>query len=234
MVVSPTGPDLWLARESAGLLRVSIPFDNAVDGAIHQDILGGFWFGAALFVCWIQSARKCQTEVQTRIMTILSGTVIVILLTLVAGVAFSWPPPCNNPDLEKLFAGYFEQNPNINSFPSQSTALYAVVAAGVYSIKKVWGWVLWIMVALFVALPRMYVGGHYLTDVFSGLILAVLGYAIARYLLEPHLILKAQAFFEQTLALQNLREFLIFVWIFQVAVEFRQVVWIMSVLGSTL
>jgi membrane-associated phospholipid phosphatase len=234
MVLSPTALDIWLAKELAGLLRFSIPFNNGVAAAIHFGFLGGFWFGAALFINWVQSARKGQAEIQLRILTILVATAIAILLTFLAGAIISWPPPANYPALQKTYTYYFDANKNTNSFPSQSTALYATVAAGVYSIHKISGWVLWVMVPLLVALPRMYVGGHYFSDIFAGLLLAITGYAVARYLLEARLISKIQSYFEKTAALQYFREFLIFIWIFQVAVEFRETAWIKAVLESIL
>lgn len=234
MALSPTGFDIWLAKELAGLLGLSPFFDRAVQSAIRHNVLGGFWFGAALFVFWIQSARKGQPEIQLRILTILVGSAIAIILTLLAGAVISWPPPCSHPDLAKIYSAYFDTNPNTNCFPSQSTALYASVAAGIYSIHKLTGWVLWIMVVACVALPRMYVGGHYLTDVIAGLLLASVGYIIARRLLEEHLISKVQSFFDKTTALHFVRELLIFVWILQVALEFRDVIWTKAVLEAIL
>lgn len=234
MTPAPSGFDFWFAKELAGLLRLSIFFNNGVQSAIHHNVLGGFWFGAALFVFWLQSARNHQAEIQLRILTILVGSAIAIALTILAGSIISWPPPAHHPELEKIYTYYFDTNPNFNSFPSQSTALYGSVAAGIYSIHKATGWMLWIMVAVFVALPRMYVGGHYFTDVIVGLILAITGYVAARYLLEARLISQAQRFFTRTVALQYLEEFVIFVWILQVAVEFREVAWVKTVLVSIL
>jgi len=137
----------------------------------------------------------------------------------------SWPPPIRHLDLSSLFPNYIDRNPDTNCFPSQSTALYASVAAGIYSLHRRTGMFLWVAVAAFVALPRMYVGGHYLTDVVVGVLLAGLGYAGARYGLESRVISRLDTFFEGSMALCTAREVLVFVWILQVAVEFREAVW---------
>lgn len=71
MVTLPTRIDLWLARQMAGFFRLHERLDVAVDSAMRHNILGGLWFGAVLFVCWVQAARKNQREVQLRILTTL-------------------------------------------------------------------------------------------------------------------------------------------------------------------
>jgi membrane-associated phospholipid phosphatase len=229
MAMFPTPFDLWLARELAGFLRFHPRFDLGVQSAIQHNILGGLWFGAALFICWIQSARNGQREIQLRMLTILIGSILATLLTLLAGALISWPPPARYPGLANLFPSYLEANPNTNCFPSQSTALYGSIAAGVYSLHKASGWVLWVLVAVCVALPRMYVGGHFMTDILASLLLALVGYASARRLLEARVTSKIEPFLEKRPRLQFLREFLVFIWILQVAVGFRDVVWLKRV-----
>jgi hypothetical protein len=159
--IVPTRIDLWLARQMAGFFGLHERLDVAVDGAMQHNLLGGFWFGLALFVYWVQAARKGKREIQLRIVTILVGSTLAVLLTLVAGALLSWPPPANYPGLADLYPQYLEPNPNTNCFPSQSTALYSAVAAGVFSLNRCAGCVLWALVPICVALPRMYVGGPF-------------------------------------------------------------------------
>ena len=232
MAMLPTRLDLWLATALAGFLRLHPQFDLGVQSAIQHNILGGFWFGAALFVCWIHAARNGQGEVQLRTLTILIGSALAVLLALLAGAVVSWPPPARYPGLAYLFPDYLQANPNTNCFPSQSAALYGSIAAGVYSLHKASGGILWLLVVICVALPRMYVGGHYMTDVLVGLLLALVGYASARRLLEARVTSKIEPFLGKRPRLRLLREFLVFVWILQVTVEFEDVVWIKHVVES--
>ena len=109
-------------------------------------------------------------------MTILLVSCLAILLTLLAAAVISWPPPVHYPGLQEVYRGYLGPNPNSTSFPGQSVALFGSVAAGIYSLHKAVGWVLWALVVLFVAIPRMSVGGHFFTDVLVGFLLALIGY----------------------------------------------------------
>ena len=205
MLLSPTELDLRITKELAGFLKIHPLFDLGVQSMIRHNVLGGLWFGAALFICWFKSTKESGSVTQVRVWTILVGTTLAILLTLLGGALISWPPPSRYPGLENLFKDYFDTNPNANCFPSQSTALYGAIAAGIYSLHKISGWVLWFMVAVFVALPRMYVGGHYFTDVLVGALLAVIGYAAARHLLEARVTSKIPHWFEKNPAAQYLR-----------------------------
>lgn len=225
MVISPTQLDIWVVTALASLLRRHTLIDLTIQSAIRHNILGGFWFAAALFVFWLQGARGNDPKTRLRILTILIGSTLAILLTLLASAVISWPPPNRHLDLSSYFPDYIDRNSSTNCFPSQSTALYASVAAGIYSLHRRTGMFLWVAVAVCVALPRMYVGGHYLTDVAVGLGLAWLGYSGARFGLEPRVISRLDDFFEGSSLLRTARELLVFVWILQVAVEFRDAVW---------
>jgi hypothetical protein len=72
----------------------------------------------------------------------------------------------------------------------------------------------------------MYVGGHYLSDVLASLALAAIGYAVARGRLEKSVLSKAEAVFTRGGIIRTTAELLVFVWIYQVMVGFREVVWV--------
>jgi membrane-associated phospholipid phosphatase len=234
MSVLPTAFDLWLARQLAGCIPFHPQFDVGVQDAIRANVLGGLWFGLALFILWNQSARGKDEKVQVRVLTILLGSGLTILLTLLAGAVISWPPPVHYTGLQELYRGYLGPNLNTTSFPSQSVALYGSVAAGVYSLRKTVGWVLWALVVWFVAIPRMFVGGHFFTDVVVGLVLALVGYWLARNVLEARVTSRLERFLDRTSGLRLLREIVVFLWIIQVTVEFQGVVWVRDVVGSLL
>ena len=231
-IIAPTLLDLWLARELASLLRYRVEFNVGVQRAISSHVLGGLWFGLTLFLYWVWSARERRHDVQVRILTVLLGSTLAILLTLVAAWLVSWPPPVHYPGLDHLYIGLLEPNPNTNSFPSQSMALYGSIAAGIYSLHRLIGWGLWALVVLFIALPRMFVGGHFITDVVVGFILALVGYMVARYLLETRLISQLESNLDRTSRLRLFRDTLVFFWMIQVTVEFQAVVWLRNLVES--
>jgi hypothetical protein len=73
-------------------------------------------------------------------------------------------------------------------------------------------------------------GGHYLTDVLVGAVLGLIAYAAARCLLEARLISPVERLLSERSLTRLLLELLIFVWIVQVTVEFREVTWVQTVL----
>jgi len=233
-VLAPTNFDIWLTAGLAELLGRYPLFDLGVESAIRHNVLGGFWFATSVFVFWMQGAKPGQQEVRRRIFTIIFGSVLGILLTIPAGTAVSWPPPSRYPGLAHLYPRYLAPNLNNNSFPSQSTALYAAVTAGIYTLNKKVGSILWVCVGTLVALPRIYVGGHYPSDVLAGLILGLAGYVSAQYLLEPRLVSNIEQVFEKRNHLRIVRNVVVFVWILQVAVEFRDIIWLKNSLEYVL
>jgi len=230
MWLAPTGFDLWFVRQLAQFLGRHPLFDLGVQSAIYHNILGGFWYAAALFVLWLQGSQEGNEATRRRILTILLGSLIAILLIPVAQALVVWPPPIHHPSVSSLYPRYIYTNPEGSSFPSQSVTLYASLAAGIYSLHRVTGWFLWVGVVILVGLPRIYVGGHYPSDVFGGIILGVSGYAGARYLLESRLVPQLERVFVGKPWLRVAGEVIVFAWILQVAIEFREIVWLRNCL----
>jgi membrane-associated phospholipid phosphatase len=230
VTLTPTRFDVWFITKLAKFLGRHPLFDVSVDSAIRHHMLGGFWFAACLFVFWMQGARPGGHKARQCVLTILFGSSVSILLALLLGELVSWLPPSRNPGLAHFYPTYLLENINDNSFPSQSTALYAAVAAGIFSWNRLVGSALWVAVVLLISLPRVFIGGHYPSDVFAGLILGLLGYFAARTFLEPSLHPYLERLFEQTTWPRILGELVVFVWILQIAVEFREFVWIKNAL----
>ncbi len=230
MPLTSTKFNMWFIRQLARFLGRYPLFDLGVESAIRHHVLGGFWFAACVFVFWMKGARPGQQKVRQRVLTILFGSSLAIVLTLPAAEVVSWLPPSRYPRVAHFYPYYLLPNIKDNSFPSQSTALYAAVAAGIFSLHKVVSSALWVGVGLIVGLPRLYVGGHYPSDVFVGSILGVLGYFCARTFLEPSLSPYLARLFEQKTWQRVMGELIVFVWILQTGVEFREVVWIENIL----
>jgi len=205
-----------------------------VESAIRHNALGGICFAACIFIFWMQGARPGGQRVRQRVLTILFGSLLAIVLSLPSGELASWLPPSRNPSLAHFYPPYLMENINSNSFPSQSTALFAAVAAGIFSLHKIVGSALWVGVGVIVGLPRLYVGGHYPSDVLVGSILGLLGYFCARTFLEPSLSPSLARLFEQNTWPRVVGELIVFVWILQTGVEFREVVWIKNILQRAL
>jgi undecaprenyl-diphosphatase len=230
MWLAPTGLDLWFIRQLAQLLGRWRLLDMGVQSAIHHNLLGGWWYAAALFILWMRGGQQEDEGVRRRILTTLVGSLIALVLMLLAARLIAWPPPFHNVNLAELYPRYIYRNESASSFPSQSTTLYAAVASGVFSLNRPVGGLLWVGVVLLVGLPRIYVGGHYPLDVVAGMLLGLAGYAAARYLLESRLARPLERIFRGRTWMQVLGELVVFAWILQVAVGFRDVVWLRNVL----
>jgi undecaprenyl-diphosphatase len=230
MLPAPTRFDLWFTAQLAEFLGQHPLFDLAVQSAIYHNVLGGFWYAAALFVLWLRGSQEGNEAARRRMLTILLGSLIAILLMLVAQALVVWPSPIHHPSLSSLYPRYIYANPEGSSFPSQSVTLYASLAAGIYSLHKATGWFLWVGVVVLVGLPRIYVGGHYPSDVLAGITLGLAGYASARYLLEPRLVPRLERVFTGRIWLRLLGEVIVFTWILQVAIGFREAVWLRNCL----
>jgi PAP2 superfamily len=230
VTLSPPRFDIWLITKLAKFLGRYPLFDLGVESAMRHNVLGGICFAACIFIFWMQGARPGGQKVRQRALTTLLGSTVAIALALLSGRLVSWLPPSREPVLTHFYPGYLMENINDNSFPSQSTALYAAVAAGIFSLHKVVGSALWVGVGLIIGLPRLYVGGHYPSDVLVGSILGLLGYYCARTFLEPSLSPYLERLFEQNTWPRVVGELIVFLWILETSVEFREVVWIKNIL----
>jgi undecaprenyl-diphosphatase len=229
----PDRVDVWFAATMGRFMERWQLFGVGIQSAIVHDMLGGFWFALAVFIYWTGAGAPASTDRVRRIATILIGSLFSVVLALLCGRLFGWLPPNQNPALAHYFPGYILANVNQNSFPSASTALYAAVAAGLFSISRPIGAALWALVLLAVGLPRMFVGGHYASDVVAGALVGLIGYLAARSWIEPWLSraeANLSAGFRRRRWLRVAAEIVVFVWIFQLAVEFREVVWVTHIL----
>ena len=208
--------------------------DLGVESAIRHHVFGGFWFAVCLFVFWVNSERPGGQSVRERVLVTLFGATLAILLARLCGLAISWAPPSRDPILAHLYPTYLMENINDNSFPSESTALYAAIAAGIWSLNRLIGAILFVLVVVVVSLPRVFVGGHYPTDIFAGLILGLVAYFLVDAF--PHAWFRrlSEKVFQQASWLRILGEFVVFVWISQIAVEFAEFVWVKNALARIL
>jgi len=230
MLLTPTRFDLWFTAQLADFLGRYPLVDLAVQSAIYHHVLGGLWYAAVLFVLWLQGSQEGNEATRRRMLTILLGSLIAILLIPVAQALVVWPPPIHHPSLSSLYPRYIYTNPEGSSFPSQSVTVYVSLAAGIYSLHRVTGWFLWVAVVILVGLPRIYVGAHYPSDVLGGVILGLAGYASARYLLEARLVPRVERVFTGRVWLRLLGEVVVFTWILQVAIGFREAFWLRNCL----
>jgi len=90
--------------------------------------------------------------------------------------------PIDNPQLHLKLA--FVQNPAVlrswSSFPSDHAALFFALATGVYLTSRRLGWLMYLYTAVVIALPRVYLGIHYPSDILAGALLGVVAGSTVR------------------------------------------------------
>lgn len=146
-------------------------FDQAIVFLSNSDLAKGGVLVGALWAFWFYPRGDRE-----RNRSLLLAAVFASLITLFAArvVAFCFPlrvRPLLSPELHL--------NPPIglpaqsnwtswSSFPSDHAALFVALAAGVWLVSRRAGTALLAYVALFICLPRIYIGIHYASDVLAG------------------------------------------------------------------
>jgi membrane-associated phospholipid phosphatase len=200
-------------------------FDLFVQSGIGHNVLGGVWYATTLFYFWVKAAGGGDSRMRTKMLVIFAGILVAIGLAVPAGALLSWPPP-SRLLLGHTFPDYLAANLNSNSFPSYSTAVYTALALGVVYLSRLTGALLLGGIPVVIALPRMYIGGHYLSDVLAGCVVGVVGFVAARTLLESSVIRRLDPVFDRGGWSRVAGEVLVFVAIWQLAVEFNELIWL--------
>ncbi len=132
---------------------------------------------ALMWWIWFQDkdksiVRKTRATVLATIIGTLGVLLLVKFLALILPVRLS---PMHNPDLPFLvpyglkptsFKGW-------SSFPSDHAALFFALATGILMTSRRLGCFVFFYVAVIVAMPRIYLGLHYPTDIIGGAVLGI-------------------------------------------------------------
>lgn len=195
---------------------------ETVDMLSQNPLANGLVYAVPLFLLWHSDDVGRGVLAQRTILTILIGTMIGGLGSLILQRFFCRPPPAGNPALTSTYAfsfrEYFRVHGNPNSFPSDSAMLYSTVAFGVvaWSHGLSVGLLAWLLI--FVAPAKAFVGGHYPTDILAGMFLGFFSYQLSDFLMVTSPFLEALAS-SQAPPLAAI----LFAWVFEVGNEFKDV-----------
>ena len=103
---------------------------------------------------------------------------IALILVWIAGHLYNDPRPF----VVGNFTPLIPHAPD-NGFPSDHTALVALIAAFFYFYNKRLSIALWI-IAILVGISRIYVGVHHTIDIIGSIVIAILATMIASYILS--------------------------------------------------
>jgi undecaprenyl-diphosphatase len=60
-----------------------------------------------------------------------------------------------------------------SSFPSDHAVLFFALAVGIFHVSRRWGWVALAHATVLIAVPRVYLGIHWFTDILAGTALGI-------------------------------------------------------------
>lgn len=129
-----------------------------------------------LWWIWFQPGERRQWRREMVIATILSGWLALAIGRLLAEFLPFRVRPLYEPNLHLHFVADQDATlSNWSSFPSDHAMLWMAIAVGIFIIWRKVGVLALLYAALFICLPRAYLGFHYPTDLLAG---AAIGIAI--------------------------------------------------------
>ncbi|MDR3412131.1 MAG: phosphatase PAP2 family protein [Formivibrio sp.] len=164
----------WLGQFTA----VSAPLNQIVHYMAGSHLLKGLPMMGMLWFYWLKE-NKDTTNTRRIIIATLIGTLFAVLIARATNTFGPYQPrPFSNPELlYHFYAGLPPRETQAlylwSSFPSDHAALFYSLATGIFLISRSVGSFLFVYVTIFIALPRIYLGLHYPTDILAGGILAV-------------------------------------------------------------
>ena len=143
---------------------------------------------------------------------------LAMLATLTWRPWVGWPAPSLTQPFRALYPDYFWNEGNPNCFPSHSTLIYLIVAAGIWPFKRWLSALLMLWVVVAISLPRLYVGGHYPIDVAAAILLAAIAVWATRGICSNG---RASELVDRIILKKMPLELFLFLWLFELAEGFR-------------
>jgi undecaprenyl-diphosphatase len=128
---------------------------------------------ALVWWVWFQPSKEIQEHREKLICILLVSPFALALSRLISFLAPFRIRPIHNPELNLRLAYGLSGQTLINwsSFPSDHAVLFFTFAVGLFLVSRKMGAIAIAYVTLFIAIPRVYLGVHYPTDMLAGALL---------------------------------------------------------------
>jgi PAP2 superfamily protein len=165
--------DVGILHLLNGFAQRSVGFDQLVLFLQNDGFQKGGVIMILLWWVWFQPSKDIQSLRKKLICIMLISPFALSLSRLISLLAPFRIRPIHNPELNlRLAYGLPSQTLiNWNSFPSDHAVLFFAFAMGLFLVSRKVGAIALAYVTLFVAIPRIYLGVHYPTDILAGALL---------------------------------------------------------------
>ena len=177
--------DSWIMSATGTLTHRSEILDLWIQGLKGNQLVKGGVLITVFWWLWFRSEPNIK-RVRGVLLASLFGALAAVATARVAALSLPFRlRPLHEPDFDYQLPFWTspEALDGMSSFPSDHAAVFFGLAAGFLFLSRKLGLVMLAYVTLFVAIPRVYTGMHYPTDILAGAFLGLVFAALANYFL---------------------------------------------------